>query len=195
MRSGGVVVVDRPQPVEAAEVLGSLLDRHPELVGEAEELAAAIVTAIEAEDIADEVAEAVTAPGYEELNARAGRHQWGYTEPSDAAWEIVEEALQPFLDDLKRLIELGFEAAATETCRGIVTGLYRIKDRGDDRVLGWAPDFPPEGAGEAVHTLAAESVARHGRKWTLPEALLVQVPGWNVMLERAAREAGRHTGA
>src|SRR2546430_8612475 len=37
-----------------------------------------------------------------DLNARAGSHEWGYVEPSEAAWEILEETVEPVLDDMKR---------------------------------------------------------------------------------------------
>src|SRR2546430_12263331 len=49
-----------------------------------------------------------------DLNARAGSHEWGYVEPSEAAWEILEETVEPVLDDMKRHIELGLEAEALE---------------------------------------------------------------------------------
>ena len=165
-RCGGNVI-ERLDAAGAAQVLRRLLDRHPELAGEAEELAAAEGCDVDADEIADEVAFAVLESGYEELNARAGRHEWGYTEPAAAAREILEEAVQPFLDDLETRIELGFEQAALEVCQGIVEGLYRTRGRGGDRVLGWAEDYPAEGAAEAVWRLASKRVSRHGRKWRL----------------------------
>jgi len=39
---------------------------------------------------------------------------------------------------MKRHIELGFEAAATGMCAGIVLGLYRCRHKGSDLLLGWA---------------------------------------------------------
>jgi len=37
----------------------------------------------------------IRALDYEDLNARAGSHKWGYVEPSEAAWEILEETVEP----------------------------------------------------------------------------------------------------
>ena len=186
-RRGGNVL-ERLDAAGAARGLRRLLDRHPELAGEAEELAAAEVCSVDADEIAGEVAFAVLESGYEELNARAGRHEWGYTDPATAAWEILEEAVQPFLDDLETRIELGFEQAALEVCQGIVVGLYRTRGRGDDRVLGWAEDFPSEGAAEAVRLLASQSVSMQGRKWRLADDVLRRMHEWRAMLERAAQE-------
>jgi hypothetical protein len=40
-------------------------------------------------------------------------------EPSEAAWEILEETVEPVLDDMKRH---GLEAEALEICKGMVLG-------------------------------------------------------------------------
>ena len=103
---------------------------------------------------AEDVQEAVLDLDIDDLDTRAGRHGWGYVEPADAAWELLEEAINPFLAEMKRHIEPGFEAAATATCAGIVMGLYRCRGKNSDQVLGWAVDFPAETAGHAVATLA-----------------------------------------
>jgi hypothetical protein len=43
----------------------------------------------------------------DQLNSRAGRRRGvGYTEPGEAADERLDEALQPFLEDLVRHVEL-----------------------------------------------------------------------------------------
>ena len=170
-------------------MLRSLLDRHPELVAEAEEIARATVTDVDADAVAEDVEQAVLALDLDDLDSRAGRHSWGYVEPTEAAGELLEEAADPFLEEMKRHIELGFEAAATATCAGIVLGLYRCRGKNSDQVLGWAEDFPEETAGHAVATLARESAAKHGRTWRLPDAIAGRVPEWAEMIGRASKPA------
>jgi len=172
-------------------VLRSLLERHSELVQEAEELARAVVTDVDVEAIADEVEHAVLDLDVDDLNARAGRTARGYVEPTEAAWELLGEAFDPFLDEMKRQIELGFEPAALNTCQAIVLALYRCRDQGSDRVLGWAEDFPAETAAHAVATLARESAAKHRRGWRLPRVFVDQVPEWADLIARAARGRSR----
>jgi hypothetical protein len=87
---------------------------------------------------------------YEVLNARAGSHEWGYVEPAEAAWEILEETVEPFREDMKRHLELGLEAEALKICKGLVLSCYRLSERAGGDVLGWAPDFPGEAAGKAL---------------------------------------------
>ena len=102
--------------------------------------------------VADEVEEAVRHLGLDELGSRAGRHSWGYTEPSEAAWELLEERVSPFIEDMKRQLELGLDAEALEMCKGVVLGLYRVHNEQGDDVLQWAPNFPAETAAHAVAT-------------------------------------------
>ena len=164
-----------------------LLDRHPALRPEAEEIAREAVTDVRLEDVADAVEDAILGLDLDDLGARAGRHSDEYVEPTEAAWELLHEELETFVDDMKRLAVLGFEAAAVSTCEGIVLGLYRVRGKNAEQLLGWAEDFPAEGAGDALDTLARESAARHGRAWKLSERFVEAVPEWSTMLQRAAR--------
>jgi hypothetical protein len=126
---------------ESARVLRALLERHPGLVAEAEELAAATVTDVDAQVVADDVEQAVLSLDIDQLNTRAGRTRWGYVEPTDAAWELLGETIEPFLAQMTRHIELAFEAAAIAQCAGIVLGLHRCRGKNSDELLGWAEDF------------------------------------------------------
>lgn len=168
-------------------MLRTLIARHPELAVEAEQLSRAVVTRVEAEAVAAEVEDAVLALDLDDLNARAGRQRWGYVEPTEAAWELLEEALEPFLGEMRRRVELGFEEAAVATCRGIVLGLYRCRGQTTDKVLGWAEDFLAEAAGEAVGTLTPLRDTKGRRTWPLPAGLAAEVPGWAELIGRAAR--------
>jgi hypothetical protein len=185
-RRGWQTVLDRLQPEEAARVLRSLLEGHPQFVPQAEALARAAVGDVDVEAVADEVEQALPDLDLDDLNERAGRTRWGYVEPTEAAWELLGEAVQPFLDEMKRRIALGFEPATVATCEGIVLGLYRSRDEGADRVLGWAEDFPAETAGHAVETLARESAPRRRRGWQLPQRFVDQLPEWADLIARAA---------
>jgi hypothetical protein len=81
-------VLPRLTSDEGASVQRSLLDRHPELVEEAEEIARARMADVNAGAVADEVEQAVLDLDADELGTRAGRTRWGYVEPTDAAWEL-----------------------------------------------------------------------------------------------------------
>jgi hypothetical protein len=187
-------LLERLKPGEAAAVLQRLLEAHPDLASEAQEMARSLLQQVEYQDVAREIEAEIRALDYEVLNTRAGRHEWGYVEPSEAAWEILEETVQPFLDDMKRHLALGLEAEALEICKGLVLGCYRLSERAGGDVLGWAPDFPGEASGNALEvwsTGADHSKRRDiGRKKrpSLPPDFLSMVPKWIPMIERLWKE-------
>lgn len=166
-------------PGETARVLRRLLDRHPELEPEAAELAQALVSDVDADAIAEEVKSSLLAVDFGEMQARSGPHRGGYVDPSEAAWESLQEAVDPFLDDMLRRLELGLTEAAAAECMGIVLGLYELRDHEGDTVLAWAPDFPLEAAAWAVSRLRKVSRAKAKvRSALLVTSFLERIPAW-----------------
>lgn len=76
---------------EAAGILRSLLMKHPELSAETAKMAASVIGDVAMEDIVQETEEAIRALDLDDLNSRAGSHSYGYVEPTEAAWELIEE--------------------------------------------------------------------------------------------------------
>jgi hypothetical protein len=175
-------VLDRLKAEEAQDALRRLLEAHPDLRIEAEEIARSLLREVDFEAVADEVEEAVGSFDIEDLNGRAGRHEWGYVEPTEAAWEILEEAVAPFVEDMNRQIELGLEPEALEICKGVVLGLYRAEHGKKGELAEWAPDFPAEAAGNAVRTwLTGDLLGKTPRRKGLafpPEFVERFVPEW-----------------
>jgi len=192
-KDAGRRTLERLKPEEAAGVLRHLLEVHPELASEAEGMARSLLHQVDYEDIAAEIEDEIRALDYEVLNARAGPHEWGYVEPSEAAEEILEETVQPYREDMKRHLELGLEAEALEICKGLVLGCYRLSERAGGDVLGWAPDFPGEAAGYALEvwytgTDAPKSrAARRKNRPPLPADFLSLVPKWIPLIERVGK--------
>jgi acetoin utilization deacetylase AcuC-like enzyme len=154
-------------------VLRLLLRAHPELGAEAERLARDQLDRVSVEAIAEDVEAALRALDVDDLNSRAGVHDGDYTDPSEAAWALLDEAVEPHMDDVRRRLAAGMHAEALATLRGILTGLYAVRDGGaDGSVLAWAPDWP--------HAAAADVVAAwRAAGQRLPARLLDRVvPDW-----------------
>ena len=83
-------LLDQLQPGEAAVVLRRLLPGHPELLPEAEEIARSTLGGVSCESVASEVEDSIRQLSLDDLDGRTGRHSWGYTEPSEAAWQLLE---------------------------------------------------------------------------------------------------------
>ncbi len=189
-RGGGArPLLERLKPGEAAAVLRRLLEAHPDLSSEADEIARLLLHQVTYEDVARQIEDEIRALDYDDLDGRAGRHKWGYVEPAQAACEILEKAMQPYLDDMKRHLELGLGAEALEILKGMMLGCYRLSERKWGEVLEWAPDFPGEAAGNAleVYLGADHPKSREGGRRSrppLPPDFLSMVPKWIPMIER-----------
>jgi hypothetical protein len=162
---------------EKSELLDTLLAARPELREQAEGLAGRRLAGEDRSVVADEVESALRYHDIDELNGRAGyRPGRGYVDPGEVADEILDEALQPFLDDLARRGELGMTAAAVELAVGIVCGLYACRGAGSESLLEYSPDYAVERAGDVVDRCAELGLA-------LPvDDLLEAVPEWGRIL-------------
>lgn len=143
-------VLDRLQPEEAATVLRKLIDSNPDLGVDAERVAKSLLSEkADFEVLAGDLEWGLGIPGIDEINQRSGRTPLGYVDPGEAAWEVLAEIVKPFIDEMKRLIDLGLEAKALETCKGTLLGLYRYQQSGKG-LADWAPDYPTQAACDVV---------------------------------------------
>jgi hypothetical protein len=157
---------------------------HPELETEAEEIAKALLRDADFEVIADDICDAVQSLGHEQLRGRAGRQARGYIEPDQAAADILNETIAPFLDDLKRRVDLGLEEEALELCKGLVLGCYRLEKEGGGDLVQYAPEFPGETAACALE-IWRDGAARPGKRTVFPKEFIEQfVPDWDAMIVR-----------
>jgi hypothetical protein len=82
---------------ERAGILTALLQAHPQLMVEAEQLAAGFLSQEDRHAVAEDVADELRALHLSQLADRAGP-QWGggYVDPHDAADEMLDEIVQPY---------------------------------------------------------------------------------------------------
>ena len=161
-------------PDESTAVLDALLKAHPDLTHEAEELAASILDHAVWESVGEGVEHALRSLPLETLGDRAGYHPGrGYVHECDAAGEIVQETLAPYLDDIARRLALGMTAPAHQVAAGVLAGLHACADgHGGDGLLGYAGDL--DNYAYPVFTL----LQRH--RAPLPDDLLdTACPGWS----------------
>jgi hypothetical protein len=175
---------------EKGELLDELLKARPGLREHAEALAEGRLGDEDRSAVADDVESVLRFHDIDELNSRAGYHPGrGYVDAGEAADEILDESLQPFLDDLNRRGELGMTAAAVELAVGILCGLYACRDAGSESLLEYSPDYAVGRAGDVVDRCAKLGVE-------LPvEDLLDLVPEWGRLLLPTSPQAGVGVGS
>jgi hypothetical protein len=188
-------ILERLSPSEAQNVLHRLLTTHADFRVEAEQIARSLLAEISFESVANDVEDAICALDLDDLGGRAGRHHGGYTSPTEAAWELLHEAVDPFLSDMKRQMELGLEGEALEICKGILLGLYRVQDVKRNDFLGWAEDFPTEAAADAVSIWAGRQDRQEAKRTNqrtrriFPQRFIADyLPEWDDLIPQASKQ-------
>jgi hypothetical protein len=137
---------------QASKVLTSLLEDDPLLTKKIYGVALKVASNVDTDAIEDKVFHALDMLDMDDLNGRAGRTRYGYVEPAEAAWELFEEALNPFIDEMKKNQKRALPAVAKAHCIGIVKGLWRYKEGASSDLSDWLTDAP----GEYIDTVVEE---------------------------------------
>jgi hypothetical protein len=137
---------------EASQVLKNLIDDDPGLTKTIYDIAMKVAVNVDADEIMEEVFCELDRLGIEDLNGRSGRTRYGYVEPYDAAWEIFEETMTPFVDEMTKNQQRGLSSAAKTYCVGIVKGLWKYEKESISDFKDWVTDAP----GEYIDTIVKE---------------------------------------
>jgi hypothetical protein len=135
------------------------------------------------EDVAADVSDALACLRMRDLYSRSGRQECGYVEPADAAIDMIDEVLDPFILTIERHASTQRREAALVVCCGVMLGLYRA-ERCEPRseVLGLMPDGLADFADRAITALGRARRRRDGRA-PLPKELVAfakeHLPEWD----------------
>jgi len=137
---------------QALHVLKRIAADDADLARKIEAEAKRLLMAVDVDETADEVFDALDAIDVEDCWERAGPHRDGYTAPEEAAVELIEEVLQPFADQGERYHELGMPDQERDYCAGIILGLYRYEKQSKSEFRNWSADMPTDSAGWILAT-------------------------------------------
>ncbi|MCW3046965.1 MAG: hypothetical protein JWO74_1249 [Solirubrobacterales bacterium] len=112
---------------EKAAILDEFVFADHELEDRAERAARFRLAQVETGEVASAVTAALLALDQEDLAANAGRTRYGYVEPTEAAWLLLEAAVEPWLEDITRRAAVGLTEAARRGGLGILEALQRIR--------------------------------------------------------------------
>jgi hypothetical protein len=176
MPKPGTGALESLSAVERASILTALLQAHPELLAEAELLAARFLSQEDRHAVAEDVADGLRTLHLSQLADRAGP-QWGggHVDPHDEADEMLDEVVQPYLEDLERRARIGAVQAALVRGLGVLLGLSACGFADDnDRVLTHA------GTPDAVDNLGSQAIrAMKNAGLDVPDDWLgEQCPAW-----------------
>lgn len=131
-------------PEQAREVLRRLCEGDGAIREAAAAEARAILEAVDVDDIAGDVFDALDSIDVHDLWDRAGPKRDGYVPPDEMAFEMVEEEIESFLDQARRYRELGMKREEKRVVMGILKGLYRYDQESRSEFKDWATDIAGE---------------------------------------------------
>jgi hypothetical protein len=106
-----------------------------------------VLTEIDLDETADEVVAVLESIDVQDCWDRSGSSRYGYTSPDEAATELIEEELQPFIDQVERYHEMGLPEQEAAYCMGVIFGIYRYEREAKSEFRQWCEDIPPEFGG------------------------------------------------
>jgi hypothetical protein len=130
-------VFNKITPKEALEILKHLAKADNKIKRKIIDLAESLIKNVDLEEICEDVFYALDGIDVHELWDRAGPRTNGYTSPEDMAVEMFEEALEPFLQELYRLLELEMHQEAKLYCMGIAKGIYQYEEDSTSEFKDW----------------------------------------------------------
>ena len=131
-------------PNEALEILRQITKTDKKLKKRIVELAENLFKDVDVDAVCGDVFYALDGIDVHELWDRAGPRTDGYTSPVDMAAEMFEEALEPFLQEMNRLLDLEMHQEAKLYCMGIAKGIYQYEEDSSSEFKDWATDVPGE---------------------------------------------------
>jgi len=140
-------IFDKISPNEAVKILRQITKTDKNLKKKIIELAEDLLRDVDVDEICEAVFDALNGIDVHELWDRAGPKTDGYTSPEDMSVEMFQEALEPFVQEMQRLLDLKMYQEAKLYCMGILKGIYQYEEDSGSEFKDWASDVPSESFG------------------------------------------------
>jgi hypothetical protein len=137
-------IFDEISADDALAILRLLAKEDAKIARRIEQIAVEYLRDVDIEDIASEVYFDLDSIEVEEVWDRSGRTRNGYVEPTEMAFQMFEDALEPFVEEMKKYQRLSMFVEAKNYCMGILNGIYKFEKESISEYKDWAADAPAE---------------------------------------------------
>ena len=97
---------------------------------------------VDADEVADEVFRSLNSIQVEDLWDNSGKTHWGYQEPTEVAFGMLEDEVRNYIQEMEKYYSLGMKREEKEYCKGIISGLLQYGQDGHNEFRDWCPDDP-----------------------------------------------------
>ncbi len=140
--NAGINIFDAISADDAYQILQKLANENPVVAKRIEEIAEVSLRGVDIEDVADDVYYDLNSLEVEDVWDNSGSTRDGYVDPTEYAWEMFEEALEPYMEDIKKYQKLSMSVEAKNCCMGILKGIYKFETESTSEYKDWAVDAP-----------------------------------------------------
>ncbi len=135
---------------DALSILKRLAERDDKFLALVEATVQELLGQVNSEEVATEVRMTLESLPVEEVWDRSGATRDGYVDPGDAAWQMFEDALNPFEATMEKYKRLSMTPEARSYCEGILRGIHDFHKDSSSEYKDWAVDAPSEFFGEIL---------------------------------------------
>ncbi|MFH1637939.1 MAG: hypothetical protein ABIB71_05930 [Candidatus Woesearchaeota archaeon] len=137
-------VMDEIDKDAALTILNRLYEENKDIAKRIEELGLELIKDVDVDDISESVFYDLNAIDIFEVYDSSGKTRYGYIEPCEKAWEVFEETLESYMEELKKLKRLKMNIQSDKYCKGIIKGLKKFKDDSTSEYSDLVEDAPEE---------------------------------------------------
>ena len=137
-------ILDKISTDDGLAILKMLAKEDASLLKRIEHAALEYFKEVKVEDIADGVFCELDSLVVEDVWDQSGSTRYGYIDPGEKAWEMFEDAIESYLDELKKCQDLKMDEEAKKYCMGILKGIYQFEKESNNEFKDWAVDAPGE---------------------------------------------------
>ncbi len=174
-------IIDQLAPDDARTVLKILAAEDEKLATRIAEIATAHLSDVDPEEIGFLLFEELNSLEVEEVWDRAGPTRHGYVDPAEAADGMIDEVIEPFLEELKKYQKLGMRTEANRMCMGLLLGLFRFEEESTSEFKDWAPGAASNFAWVVVDAWKAGAPGPADRR-AVKKFIDEELGGWKVRL-------------
>ncbi|MDR2713870.1 MAG: hypothetical protein LBB91_12245 [Clostridiales bacterium] len=106
------------------------------------DMAKVTLSEVSAQEIAEEVFESLNSILVEDLWDNSGKTRYGYEDPADVAFEMIETEADEYVQEMLKYRQLGMKREEKAYCQGILEGILKYGNEGTNDFHDWAPDDP-----------------------------------------------------
>lgn len=146
-------ILDTLSPDQALAILKLLAKEDKGFKTKLLQIARDYLGQVDAKETAAEVRTDLESLDVHDVWDEAGSNSYGgYQEPGEVAWEMVEDTLKPYIEQLEKYIKLKMTAQAEKYCQGIVKGIKDYQQKSGSEFKDWAGDVFSESINTIMDT-------------------------------------------